>query len=98
MLAWLTVMSVAVLSAGGMTVGEVELISEGHNFTEGPLWIPGSGLIFSDVPEDTIYHEDKTVFRKPSGNTNGMALDPQGRLIACESGRGHLTRTEKMEK
>ena len=36
-----------------------------------------------------------SVFRKPSGNSNGLALDGQGRLIACEHGTRLVTRTEK---
>ena len=61
----------------------------------------GGYLIFSDVPANTMYrwseNEELSVFLKPSGYTglgpysdepgsNGLALDDQGRLIACEHG------------
>ncbi len=72
--------------------GPVELLADTYTFTEGPLWLPEGRWIFSDVQGDTIYYGDGSVYRKPSNNANGLALDAQGRLIACEPGR--LTRTE----
>jgi gluconolactonase len=60
--------------------------------------MPGGFLIFSDIPANTIYKwspDGKTsVFRKPSGNTNGNALDKKGRLLCCQHDR-HLVRIEK---
>ena len=72
--------------------GPVELLSDTSTFTEGPLWLPEGRWIFSDVQDDTIYYGDGSVYRKPSNHANGLALDAQGRLVACEVGR--LTRTE----
>jgi gluconolactonase len=77
-----------------LTTGPVETVGTGFEFTEGPVWLPGAGLIFSDIPADTIFKADKTAFRKPSGKSNGLTLDPQGRLIACEHGNRRVTRTE----
>jgi gluconolactonase len=79
--------------------GEVELIDEGYEFTEGPQWIRADGvLLFSDVRGDTIYElgdEDAIVtFRSPSDRSNGLAVDPEGRLIAAESASRRVTRTE----
>ncbi len=87
-----------VLSLGAadrLVAGPVEEVGGDYMFTEGPLWIPGEGLVFSDIPADTIYRGDGSVFRKPSGNSNGLALDCEGRLIACEHGNRRVTRTEK---
>ena len=81
-------------AAGQLTTGPVELISEDYTFSEGPLWLPDGRWVFSDVPRDTIYVSDGSVFRKPSNGANGLALDPQGRLIACESNLHRITRTE----
>lgn len=91
----LTCVVMAILAAPDLIVGELEQIGEGYSFTEGPLWFPGEGLIFTDVPADTIFHEDGTEFRKPSNRANGLFLDNDGRLIACESQLNRLTRTEK---
>lgn len=94
---------IQLLLIGAMTVtlnatlveGEAVLVTEGYLFTEGPIYLPEGVLIFSDIPADTIYREDKTVFRKPSGQSNGLTLDKEGRLIACEHQNRRVTRTEK---
>jgi len=87
----------AILSAppSGLTAGEVTLVSEGYIFTEGPVWLPGEGLIFSDVFVGKIYRADRSVFRNVSERTNGMALDPAGLLLSCESKPKQITRTEE---
>jgi gluconolactonase len=78
----------------GLIIGEVEVVAEGFRFTEGPLWLLEDELIFSDIPADTIYKADKTEFRSPSGKSNGLTLDTEGRLIACEHWNRRVTRTE----
>jgi gluconolactonase len=66
---------------------------------EGPQWMQDDGvLLFSDVSANTIYQvgadDEITEFRKPSNYANGLAVDPQGRLIAAEAGKRRVTRTE----
>lgn len=77
---------------------QLERIATGFQFTEGPVWHPDGYLLFSDIPADRIYKwtpPDKLeVFRQPSGNSNGLTLDRQGRLIACEHGNRRVSRTE----
>lgn len=72
-------------------------IAKNLRFTEGPLWKDGT-LLFSDIPADTIYQWTAggglTKFRSPSGNSNGLTLDNQGHLIACEHGNRRVSRTE----
>lgn len=89
------VLAAAMLIGAGdaLITGEVELIGEDYTFTEGPLWLPEGRWIFSDVQADTIFYADRTPYRSPSNNANGLALDPQGRVIACE--RDRVSRTEK---
>lgn len=84
----------ALAAPNSLVAGPVEKVADGFQFTEGPVWMPKTGLLFSDIPADTIYHPDKTVFRSPSGHANGLALDPGGRLIACEHGNRRVSRTE----
>lgn len=72
--------------------GDPEQIATGFQFTEGPVWHPEGYLIFSDIPASRTYtwRPDGTVaiFREPSGNANGLTLDHERYLIACEhSGR-----------
>jgi gluconolactonase len=80
--------------------GEVELVGQGYGFTEGPQWMPDDGvLLFSDIPGNTIYQvgaEDEiTVFRMPSNHSNGLAIEPDGRLLAAESSTRRVTRSQK---
>lgn len=76
------------------------MVATGFQFTEGPVWVTDEkSLLFSDIPAGTIYKltNDRrvTIFRRPSGHANGLTLDRQGRLIACEHGGRRVTRTER---
>jgi len=73
----------------------VAAIAEGLQFTEGPVWIDSAAgkpgyLLFSDIPANIIYRyspgDTLSVWRTPSGNSNGLILDAAGRLISCEHG------------
>lgn len=84
------------------TDATIEVLTDGFNWSEGPLWIKEKEmLIFSDVPENKIYKWSEeaglSVFLEPSGFTgeitnsnesgsNGLALNPQGALILCQHG------------
>ncbi len=65
----------------------VELVDDGFEFTEGPVWFEGT-LLFSDIPANTVYRwtpEDGTsAFMEPSGHSNGLAVDPSGRLVLAQ--------------
>lgn len=75
-------------------IADVELVQGGFEFTEGTVWLPALGVLrFSDIPASTIHELDPgtdmiSVWRNPSGNTNGNALAPNGDIVMCEhSGR-----------
>jgi gluconolactonase len=77
----------------------VKQMATGFQFTEGPIWFHEKKiLLFSDIPANQILQltmDGKVkVFRQPSGNSNGLTRDRQGRLIACEHGNRRVTRTE----
>ncbi len=90
---------------------DVEKLAGGFTFTEGPIWFRGGFLVFSDIPENTMFQwkpsGEVTVFRKPSGldaaewpkgafvGSNGLTLDSEGRLVICEHGNRRMTRLEK---
>lgn len=81
----------------------IEKLAGGFRFTEGPVWDrTGNRLLFSDIPANQIKQwtpDGKvTTFREPSGNSNGLTFDRQGRLIACEHGNRRVSRTEKNGK
>src|SRR4051812_34741961 len=77
---------------------EIERVATGFRFTEGPLWDPREGaLLFSDIPANRIvrWKEGKgaSLFREPSGKSNGLTWDLQGRLLACEHAGRRVSRT-----
>ena len=89
--------------AGALLAGEsgnppVGKVGGDFIFTEGPVWIAGKNqLLFSDIPGNRIvcFKDGKCeTFRAPSNNSNGLTLDKQGRLLACEHGSRSVTRTE----
>ena len=56
-------------------------------------------FVFSDIPNDRIMRYDETsgavsVFREPSGNTNGNTVDLEGRLVSCEHKGRRITCTQ----
>lgn len=79
----------------------VERLSTGHQFLEGPIWNSHEILLFSDIPANRIYKWDPdtqvTVFREPSGNSNGLTFDKRGNLVICEHGTRQLSILGKNE-
>ncbi|WP_026462190.1 SMP-30/gluconolactonase/LRE family protein [Adhaeribacter aquaticus] len=81
---------------------KIEVIAEGFQFTEGPVWVEKEKmLVFSDVPANTVYKwtaaKGKEVYLRPSGYTgkttrggfmgsNGLILSPDGKLLLCQHG------------
>jgi gluconolactonase len=78
----------------------LERIASGFQFTEGPVWNSLEDcLLFSDIPANCIYkwshQEGVTVFKEPSGNSNGLTYDEKGNLIVCEHSNRRISRFEK---
>lgn len=73
-------------------------------FTEGPAVHADGSVYFSDIENNRIMKlapdGSRSVFREPSGRTNGQTFDPQGRLYHCEGaefgpgGARRVTRTD----
>ena len=94
----------AIVSEGA----KIEKLAGGLGFTEGPVWVVEGGphLLFSDIPANNIYRwaegdTEASVFfegmyrgepRQASLGSNGLILDAQGRLIACEHGNRRISR------
>lgn len=85
---------VAICGADSLVAGPVELVAEGFQFTEGPVWTADGELIFTDIPADTVYRADKSVVFRPSGKSNGLTLDAQGRVVRCEHWNRRVVRVE----
>ena len=78
---------------------EVCCLAKGFQFTEGPVWDRSNHcLIFSDIPADTMFTytaaDGVRVFRQPSHFSNGLTIDHEGRLLACEHRTRRVTRTD----
>ncbi len=85
---------------------KAEIIAEGFDWSEGPLWIEDQKmLIFSDVPTNTIYkwteEKGKEIYLTPSGYTgaasrggemgsNGLVLNKDGKLVLCQHGNRQM--------
>jgi len=92
---------------GEMTLGPPRAIASPIPFEslEGPYWVASEGvLLFSDVAEQNgpaakIYRYDPRngaistlPYPSPPVSTNGLAVDTEGRLVACERWNGALAR------
>jgi gluconolactonase len=89
----------------------LEKLAEGFEWSEGPVWVSdGKYLLFSDIPNNAVMkwsqREGISEFLKPSGYTgkssrggemgsNGLLLDPVGRLVLCQHGDRQVARREK---
>jgi gluconolactonase len=90
---------------------KIEILASGFTWSEGPVWVKNGGyLLFSDIPRNSVMKwkegEGISLFMNPSGYTgityygkepgsNGLTLDPQGRLTLCEHGDRRVSRLEK---
>lgn len=77
--------------------GEAEEIASGFRFVEGPAWRPQEqALFFSDIPTAGLYRwsEEAGVSLVTTGEarTNGLWIDGEGMLWACEHGGRRVSR------
>jgi gluconolactonase len=87
----------------------IEKLADGFAFGEGPIWTRDGRLLFSDPNTNVIYawsaSHGVSVFRRNSGldgdisayhqpGSNGLTLDPEGRLTICQHGNRRVVRIE----
>ena len=81
---------------------KVEIIAEGFDWAEGPLWVESEKmLLFSDIPPNKIFKWTEArgteLYLTPSGYTgatprtgepgsNGLLLNKDGKLVMCQHG------------
>ncbi len=80
---------------------EAQQLATDFAFTEGPLWHPDGYWLFVDLRrEPPVIHRmspaggTPDIIREPSGGTNGMTFDLQGRLLMCEGDNRRISRME----
>jgi gluconolactonase len=87
---------------------KLEILAEGHDWTEGPLWVaPEQMLLYTDIPRNAVYGWKEglgsRVYLKPSGflgedfqgeepGANGLLLAADGSLILCQHGERQIAR------
>lgn len=73
-----------------------ELVSEGHGYTEGPAVNRAGEVFFSDVRQSSIHKVDVegnvSVFATNTGGANGLMMDAEDRLLACQMRASKLVR------
>ena len=91
----------------------IEKLADDCKWTEGPIWIHQGYLLFADIPGNRIMkwtpQGQLSVFMQPSGyrgatpykgiepGSNGMTLDPQGRLTVAGHAARNVWRMESLE-
>ena len=78
----------------------IKRLHTGTQWAEGPAWNgEGRYLVWSDIPNNVqmrYLEEDNhvSVFRNPSGYSNGNTFDYEGRQLSCEHGGRRVVRYE----
>ncbi|HLY08430.1 MAG TPA: SMP-30/gluconolactonase/LRE family protein [Planctomycetota bacterium] len=88
----------------------MEILAGGYEWVEGPVWVKNGGyLLFSVIPPNKICKwkegEGVSIYLRKSGysgekdlreepGSNGLILDPQGRLVLCQHGDRRMARME----
>lgn len=86
----------------------IEILAEGHEWTEGPVWVPQLQVVlYSDIPNNAIYSWSEragaSMWLRPSGlsgteerggetGSNGLVLDPDGHLVMAQHGDRRIAR------
>ena len=79
-----------------------KLIASQSGLTEGPTWTE-KGLLYSECPQSLTWlydpeSETNSIWRKNTGGSNGMLLDDEGKLYACEGEGRRLVSYKKNEE
>lgn len=89
---------------------KIEILADGHDWTEGPLWLADHEmLLYSDIPRNAVYAwkegDGASVYLQPSGflgedfqgvepGANGLILDKDGALVLCQHGERQVARMD----
>lgn len=79
-----------------------QLVSAGHQFTEGPAANAKGEVFFSDIPASKIHRiglDGKVaLFAENTGNANGLMFGPDGDLYACAAGKNAVLKYDMTGK
>jgi gluconolactonase len=84
-----------------------------NKWTEGPVWTHAQSLLFAEIPANNIIewkpgqtakvflhpsgYEGSAPFRGPEPGSNGMTVDPKGRLTVAGHARRNVWRLESLD-
>ncbi|MDX2035210.1 MAG: SMP-30/gluconolactonase/LRE family protein [Isosphaeraceae bacterium] len=79
-----------------LVAGDLETISEGHEFTEGPLQLPDGSILFQDLRRERTLRwsprEGTTTLRESTAAANGQTFGPDGHIYSCEQNGRRISR------
>jgi gluconolactonase len=92
---------------------KIELLAEGFDWTEGPVWNKAGGyLLFSDIPRNAIHKwkegQGVSVYMRPAGfsgatpfgrelGSNGLTFDANGELVMADHGNRQVSRVDSVK-
>ncbi len=92
----------------------IEKLADGYKWTEGPVWIHSGFVLFAEIPSNRIMkwspqggadvfmertgYMGSQAFKGPESGSNGMTLDPRGRLTVAGHARRNVYRLELLQK
>ena len=90
---------------------QLERVVRELDWSEGPAWRASGGyLVFSDIPQNTVYRwkegEGHSIFLRPAGyirddpaghelGTNGLVFDAEDRLVMADHGNRQIARLDE---
>lgn len=91
----MTTLILCALLQNDLTSGEVKKLAGDMKFTEGPVADGKGKVYYSDIPNNRIMVWDgreNKVWLENSGGANGLKIDKDGNLVACEGNSRRMTR------
>ncbi len=74
----------------------VEVVADGFEFTEGPLWCPDGSTLFQDIKAERTYRVRPDgpveVLRERTGAANGQTFTTDRRIVFCEQNGRRVSR------
>jgi gluconolactonase len=91
----------------------IELLADGFDWTEGPVWHKTGGfLLFSDIPRNAIHKwkdgQGVSLYMRPAGyagaspfgrelGSNGLTFDANGELVMADHGNRRVSRVDSVK-